>query len=112
MISKQEGISMNESKFTKGEWEVANGLLVGEQVLFIYTYHPKQVICRLTKQVDTSPLTDEDVANAHLIKTSPKLYQTLKYIVEEAKDFTERTGTEVSWVEMAESILSEARGGA
>lgn len=78
---------MSDPKFTKEEWEVANGLLVGDQVLFVHAY-PKQVICRLTKQVDTTPLTDEDVANAHLIAAAPEMYALLDGLVEYLDEIT------------------------
>lgn len=95
------------TKFTEGEWEVANGLLVGEQVLFIHVFG-KQVLCRLTKQVDTTPLTEEDVANAHLMAAAPEMYELLEDFV----DFCDRGDPEGFYQmhHVAKKLLVKARG--
>lgn len=67
------------SKWTGGEWRVANGLLVGEQRLFIYS-DSGEVICRVTKEVRQEPLDEEDVANAHMIAAATKLFEALKAV--------------------------------
>lgn len=69
---------MSKEKFTQGDWSVADGTKVGEQVLFVHVAD-KGVVCRLTKQVDTHlPITEFDLADAHLIAAAPDMYRKLK----------------------------------
>lgn len=73
---------MSDTKFTKGEWEVADGTKIGEQVLFIHIPEMEsrgKVVCRLTRVVYTHiPLSEQDIANAHLIAAAPELYAMLE----------------------------------
>ena len=73
---------MSDAKFTGGEWKVADGTQIGEQILFIHNPELKskgKVICRLTRVVDTHiPLSEQDIANAHLIAAAPEMYAMLE----------------------------------
>ena len=69
------------SEFTKGEWKVVDGTLINEQCLFVYV-DGAGVVCRLTYTVNNTPLTDEDVANAHLIAAAPDMYKNIKEDIE------------------------------
>lgn len=77
-------IDMGKVKFSEGEWEVADGTKVGEQVLFVHipTLSSKgKVVCRLTRVVDTHiPLSEQDIANSHLIAAAPSMYAMLECI--------------------------------
>lgn len=70
---------MKETKFTEGKWLIADGTKVGDQILFIHS-EVSGVICRLTKYVANTPLTKEDIANAHIIAAAPEMYAMLKHI--------------------------------
>lgn len=74
---------MSEIKFTKGKWLCVDGTRVGEQVLFISSVAFNMCICRLTKQVDNHTLlSDEDIANAHLIASAPDMYAMIKELID------------------------------
>ncbi len=102
---------MSEAKFTGGEWEVADGTKIGEQVLFVHVptlSNKGKVVCRLTRVVDTHvPLSEQDIANAHLIAAAPKMYAMLE-------DFVKTKECKQEWLfEMQstiESLLAKARG--
>lgn len=67
-----------KEKFTKQEWKVADGTKVGEQVLFVHAPEIGGVICRLTHTANPNiPLSEADIANAHLIAAAPKMYAML-----------------------------------
>lgn len=75
-----------ETKFTKGEWEVIDGTLVGEQVLFVHV-NGNGVVCILTNQVDAHlPVSVEGKANAHLIAAAPEMYHMLNRVIQAQKD--------------------------
>lgn len=83
-----------ETKFTKGEWVIRdNGSYfdIGP-INNGYTY-PSVCI----------GVSHEDKANAHLIKTAPKLYEMLEYLRENV-DMNDQQYDRVT------SILAEARG--
>ncbi len=95
---------MSKVKFTNGEWEVVDGTLVGEQVLFVHV-KGKGVVCRLTRQVGTHiPLSDEDKANAHLIAAAPEMYYLLEKIAVSMECF-HGVDTESTF-----NLLAKARG--
>lgn len=102
-----------ETKFTKGEWEVVNGIFVGSESGDILS-----ACC-----VDL----DEAAANAHLIAKAPKMYKTLEYVMSElymlidevndqrASKITPQTETEPDYHDMEtlhdiQVLLAEARG--
>lgn len=99
---------MNNTKFTKGEWEVVDGTLVGEEILFISVpcvTSKGRVVCRLTKTVDKHiPLDEEDKANAKLIAAAPEMYGYLSHMLEHDIINDRSIEREVK------SLLAKARG--
>lgn len=98
---------MNEPKFTQGEW------LKVEGESFVYAlndYDVNHFSLSLQGNSKVGALSEELEANAHLIKTSPKLYNMLDRVLKETPD---------SWLNDKDyklrqditTLLSEARGG-
>ena len=53
---------------------------------------------------------DELIANAKLIAAAPELYELLEEIVNEAIDYTNQTGKEITWNDKAKSIINKIKG--
>ena len=108
-----------KEKFTQQEWKVVDGTKVGEQVLFVHAPEVKGVICRLTHTANPNiPLSEADIANAHLIAAAPRMYAMLErvYKVEhERGGFLGVDGqfyykVSESVFKEIEKLLAEARG--
>lgn len=90
-------------KFTKGPWSIDNfNKLIGVN---------KETITVSRLCVSIAHYDDvECEANNNLIATAPEMYEKLKEIVNDAKQFEIKNGYIVSWREEAELILAKARG--
>ena len=100
-------------KFTSGEWRCCDGTQFGEQVLFVDIKDNEAVVCRLTKVVNKEiPLSDEDIANAHLIATAPDMYAMLEDSRTMLRAFHKNTGSmgAISQVRFIDELLKKARG--
>ena len=92
-----------ETKFTKGEWLIdKDSHLDGYWGISVKTdgfehYHFVEVVFKMDGEVKNKRLE----ANAHLIKTAPKLYETLRAISE---------GEGLQPGTTIERLLAEARG--
>ena len=95
-----------ETKWTEGPWEI-NGIAIeaGFEVI-AYLREPAHF------QGDIRPGHKDEAANAHLIKTAPKLYEALVKLVDRVEqmqyDHNTRDGDMV--LDDVRSILAEARG--
>lgn len=82
---------MSDTKFTKGEWSTDDMGIVESG---------NRIVC------DTYMTCKEDLANANLIKASPKMYKILESIYESAR----YAGTYSSEMDEIKAVLAEARG--
>jgi len=108
-------VKMSEAKFTKGEWQVVNGIFVGSRP------HDSNILdaCCINH--------DEARANALLISKAPKMYEMLESVaselymlIDEVNDqrvsrVTSQTESEPDYHDMQtlheiQQLLKEARG--
>ena len=100
-------------KFTSGEWRCCDGTQFGEQILFVDIKDNAAVVCRLTKEVDREvPLSNEDIANAHLIAAAPDMYAILEDSRTMLRAFYHNTGSigAIAQVRLIDDLLKKARG--
>lgn len=95
---------MKEPKFSKGVWFIEkswmdNHVAVSLKDDSIYWGSFANVV---TSMAGDNHLMEEGLANAHLIKTAPKLYKMLQDI--------SNSGVLYGWDENIEKLLAEARG--
>ena len=98
----------SETKFTKGEWLLnPDGSIVDDTAA-------SNEICFIDGGCDG--ITRQDLHNAHLIKTAPKLYAEIESEIEFLKELREDSHTEYQITLLDEKIadkqklLAEARG--
>lgn len=89
---------MSDTKFTKGDWKVE-----GSSMSMGANYRGKFTITSIDF---AGNISDANIANANLIKASPKMYMALQSIFD--SPYTELKEEDF---EMIESVLAEARGG-
>ena len=95
---------MNKPKFTKGEWEIGEaydciGMLHEYPAIWCGDFGIAQ-ICDM----------DEAKANAHLIKTAPKMYHLLKHVNNSIRRMPFCESYLYDICEDIEKLLAEARG--
>ena len=107
-----------KERFTQQKWVVADGTKVAEQVLFVHAPEIGGVICRLTHIANPSiPLSEADIANAHLIATAPKMYAEIEqdiqnlyqYLCDIDSNSLQYAAVEKK-IERKQKLLAEARG--
>lgn len=95
---------MKESKFSKGNWTIEESWMDNHAAVSVQSegrYWRAFANVVTSMSGDNKPL-EEGVANAHLIKTAPKLYYKLQEILE--SDELPHCN------ESIENLLAEARG--
>ena len=93
---------MSNPKFTPGPWvKDKYGRLIGSNGDQVEVSNFNVNVCYST---------EESEANAILLECATQMYYSLELIIKEAKDFSKRTGTQVSWTYEAEKTLAKARG--
>ncbi|YP_010660206.1 coil containing protein [Pseudoalteromonas phage HS1] len=88
---------MSDLKFTKGDWKVK-----GSSISMGASYRGKFTI---ESNDFAGNISDANIANASLIKASPKMYMALQSILD--SPYTELKEEDF---EMIEKVLAEARG--
>ena len=103
---------MSEAKFTKGEWIVYTesdgfGRQRRDEIVIgmdSYNENPHRHYCMHKVVIEDQETSEEAMANAHLIKTAPKMYKILQAIVNSGEIDNLATHNTVF------DLLSEARG--
>ena len=104
--------------YTKGEWEVYEGIAAPVVIIKGIPNRPNQIIavCRLEKGSEGH---SEALANANLIAAAPTMYETLKQVLPWAKEWIAYLRRNVgagqgkdadAWFTKADKALAKAEG--
>ena len=95
------------SEYTPGPWtrSYTNYIYQGKD-----TASKGKLIAVCEPTTRTQEDWDQVFANARLIAAAPELYELLDEIVNEAIDYTNRRGKEITWADKAKSVINKIKG--